>query len=82
MRLTIVLCAMASVDGNANFHANASWFMQQIRNDVMDRDIFSVKVPPTSDRAANADERYGGHYADSGTDVKMQVCDDSLCALV
>ena len=73
MRATVLLCAVATVVGNANFYANSSWFMQKIRNDVMDREYFSAKAPPTSDREANADERYGGYYADSGTDVKMQV---------
>jgi len=71
-----------------NFAPNAAKMMEKIRQDVMERDGFSVKVPPSSDRQSTSGTVWGTcprtlengdttdecpYYSDAGTDVKMQV---------
>jgi nicotinic acetylcholine receptor len=75
MRLCALLAssAIASSAFTGNFQGNASLYMEKIRSDIMGRDNYSPYFPPMSDRAATADEQYGGHYSDAGTDVYMQI---------
>ena len=56
---------------SGKFTEDNSLYAAQVRNTVMARPGFSKFVAPKSDRSATAKKEYGGHYADSGTDVEM-----------
>lgn len=67
----LVASAAATFTGNAG--PNYSDYASQIRQSTLSQPLYDKRIPPKSDRAATAVERFGGHYSDAGTDVLLSV---------